>query len=102
MLLPYDFEAYEEVSKAMYQTFLKYTKLVQVLSCDEALLDLTDACDKNYETAMAIVVRIRQVRPSKNRTKHKSRTTTTEDQKKKTETLRVSKNKKLKKKEKKK
>lgn len=58
-VLPYNFEAYEEVSKAMYEVFLKYSKQIQVLSCDEALLDLTDAADKSYDSALSILARIR-------------------------------------------
>jgi nucleotidyltransferase/DNA polymerase involved in DNA repair len=59
VVLPYDFEAYEKVSKMMYEVFMKYTKHIQVLSCDEALLDLTDASDQNYDSALTIAARIR-------------------------------------------
>jgi len=40
-VLPYDFVAYEQVSKQIFAIFVKYTPFVQVVSCDEALLDLT-------------------------------------------------------------
>lgn len=60
VVLPYDFEAYEQVSKSMYEVFLKYTKLIQVLSCDEALLDLTEAARSDYNAALSIATRIRE------------------------------------------
>lgn len=62
-VLPYDFEAYEQVSLTLYRILFRYSALVQVrlystmrvpitcltshqpLSCDEALLDLTGAED---------------------------------------------------------
>ncbi|KAL6074709.1 deoxycytidyl transferase [Balamuthia mandrillaris] len=40
--VPYDFDKYEKISKQMYKIFARYTRRIQVVSCDEALLDLSD------------------------------------------------------------
>jgi DNA repair protein REV1 len=44
-VVPYQFDKYEEVSKEIYRIFLKYTKKIQAVSCDEALLDVTGLGD---------------------------------------------------------
>ena len=41
VVVPYDFEKYEEVSEIVYKTLLKYTSRVQPVSCDEAFIDVS-------------------------------------------------------------
>ncbi|XP_034377330.1 DNA repair protein REV1 isoform X3 [Arvicanthis niloticus] len=40
--VPYDFQAYREVAQAMYETLASYTHSIEAVSCDEALIDVTD------------------------------------------------------------
>ncbi|XP_052601054.1 DNA repair protein REV1 isoform X1 [Peromyscus californicus insignis] len=40
--VPYDFHAYKEVAQAMYETLASYTHSIEAVSCDEALVDITD------------------------------------------------------------
>ncbi|XP_028656450.2 DNA repair protein REV1 [Erpetoichthys calabaricus] len=40
--VPYDFNAYKEVALTMYETLASYTHEIEAVSCDEALLDVTD------------------------------------------------------------
>ncbi|XP_062003724.1 DNA repair protein REV1-like isoform X3 [Rosa rugosa] len=41
VILPYDFEAYEEVANQFYDILHKHCRKVQAVSCDEAFLDVT-------------------------------------------------------------
>ncbi|XP_062022940.1 DNA repair protein REV1 isoform X2 [Rosa rugosa] len=41
VILPYDFEAYEEVADQFYDILHKHCRKVQAVSCDEAFLDVT-------------------------------------------------------------
>ncbi|PRQ48702.1 putative DNA-directed DNA polymerase [Rosa chinensis] len=41
VILPYDFEAYEEVTNRFYDILHKHCRKVQAVSCDEAFLDVT-------------------------------------------------------------
>jgi len=41
--IPYDFEAYTEVSYALYNTIVEYTLAVEAVSCDEMFIDCTSA-----------------------------------------------------------
>ncbi|KAI9645537.1 deoxycytidyl transferase [Ciborinia camelliae] len=43
-VLPYDFPAYEEASKAFYESILNVGGIVQSVSVDEALIDITSLC----------------------------------------------------------
>ncbi|XP_047338649.1 DNA repair protein REV1 [Impatiens glandulifera] len=43
VVLPYDFEAYEEVADQFYNILHKHCNKVQAVSCDEAFLDATDS-----------------------------------------------------------
>ncbi|KAI9738816.1 MAG: deoxycytidyl transferase [Cirrosporium novae-zelandiae] len=43
-VLPYDFKAYEEASRNFYEAILDVGGLVQSVSIDEALVDVTDLC----------------------------------------------------------
>nr|XP_056717743.1 DNA repair protein REV1 isoform X2 [Euleptes europaea] len=40
--VPYDFQAYKEVAQTMYETLASYTHNIEAVSCDEALLDITE------------------------------------------------------------
>ncbi|XWS62960.1 hypothetical protein CRYUN_Cryun06bG0055600 [Craigia yunnanensis] len=42
VILPYNFEAYEEVADQFYNILHKHCNKVQAVSCDEAFLDVTD------------------------------------------------------------
>ncbi|EUC36394.1 hypothetical protein COCCADRAFT_23826 [Bipolaris zeicola 26-R-13] len=43
-ILPYDFPAYEETSRAFYDTILATSGIVQSVSIDEALIDVSNLC----------------------------------------------------------
>ncbi|XP_062982340.1 DNA repair protein REV1 isoform X2 [Elgaria multicarinata webbii] len=40
--VPYDFQAYKEVAQTMYETLASYTHNIEAVSCDEALVDITE------------------------------------------------------------
>ncbi|KAM4867380.1 DNA repair protein REV1 isoform 5-T7 [Thomomys bottae] len=40
--VPYDFHSYKEVAQTMYETLASYTHNIEAVSCDEALVDITD------------------------------------------------------------
>ncbi|KAM4796714.1 DNA repair protein REV1 isoform 2-T2 [Rhinophrynus dorsalis] len=40
--VPYDFDAYKEVAMTMYKTLASYTHDIEAVSCDEALVDITE------------------------------------------------------------
>ncbi|XP_071064837.1 DNA repair protein REV1 isoform X2 [Dasypus novemcinctus] len=40
--VPYDFQAYKEVARTMYETLASYTHNIEAVSCDEALVDITE------------------------------------------------------------
>ncbi|KAM5227222.1 DNA repair protein REV1 isoform 2-T2 [Ctenodactylus gundi] len=40
--VPYDFNAYKEVARTMYETLASYTHNIEAVSCDEALVDITE------------------------------------------------------------
>lgn len=40
--VPYDFHACREVAQALYETLASYTHSIEAVSCDEALIDVTD------------------------------------------------------------
>ncbi|XP_048208346.1 DNA repair protein REV1 isoform X3 [Perognathus longimembris pacificus] len=40
--VPYDFHAYKEVAQTMYETLASYTHNIEAVSCDEALVDITE------------------------------------------------------------
>ncbi|XP_044142895.1 DNA repair protein REV1 isoform X2 [Bufo gargarizans] len=41
-VVPYDFEAYKEVAMTLYKTLANYTHDIEAVSCDEALVDITE------------------------------------------------------------
>ncbi|KAI3986972.1 hypothetical protein MKX01_039907 [Papaver californicum] len=57
VILPYNFEAYEEVADQFYDILHKHCNKVQAVSCDEAFLDVTDREDEDPER---LASRIRQ------------------------------------------
>lgn len=48
VILPYDFGAYEEVADQFYDILHKHCNKIQVLSCDEAYLDMTGSGDPDH------------------------------------------------------
>ncbi|KAK6946041.1 UmuC domain [Dillenia turbinata] len=49
VIVPYNFEAYEEVADQFYNILHKHCDKVQAVSCDEAFLDVTDSKEKDPE-----------------------------------------------------
>jgi DNA repair protein REV1 len=45
VVVGYQFDKYEKVSMSMFRILAKYTTRIQVLSCDEALLDMSGTAD---------------------------------------------------------
>uniref|UniRef100_A0A8C3TE96 DNA repair protein REV1 n=1 Tax=Chelydra serpentina TaxID=8475 RepID=A0A8C3TE96_CHESE len=41
-VVPYDFHAYKEVTQTVYETLASYTHNIEAVSCDEALVDITE------------------------------------------------------------
>ena len=58
VVIPYEFDAYQEVSERMYRILLQHATLVQPMSCDEAYVDVSDCSDP---VALAATLR-RQIR----------------------------------------
>lgn len=40
--IPYDFDAYRHTSQTLYDVLISYTTHIEAVSCDEALLDISD------------------------------------------------------------
>jgi impB/mucB/samB family len=59
VVIPYEFEAYQEVSETIYRILLQYVAVVQPMSCDEAYLDIT-GCTDAMRMAEQIRSQIRQ------------------------------------------
>ena len=59
ILLPYDFEAYREVSQKFYVILLQYSSVIEAVSCDEAYVEFTDYC-RSYEQVMGVVGELRK------------------------------------------
>ncbi|XP_019055686.1 PREDICTED: DNA repair protein REV1 isoform X3 [Nelumbo nucifera] len=55
VIVPYDFEAYEEVADQFYSILHKHCNKVQAVSCDEAFLDVTDLEDEHPEQLASII-----------------------------------------------
>lgn len=45
VVVPYEFERYQTVSEQVYCILLRYSSVVQALSCDEAYVDVTGLGD---------------------------------------------------------
>ncbi|KAG9129811.1 hypothetical protein Leryth_016033, partial [Lithospermum erythrorhizon] len=54
-ILPYNFEAYEEVADQFYNILHKHCKKVQAVSCDEAFLDVTDSPVDDFQLLASII-----------------------------------------------
>lgn len=54
LVLPYEFDKYEDASESVYKILLKHTAAVQPVSCDEAYLDISGLGDP---LAMAAAIR---------------------------------------------
>ncbi|CAH9091138.1 unnamed protein product [Cuscuta epithymum] len=55
VILPYDFQAYEEVADMFYDILHKHCKKVQAISCDEACLDATDSGMEDIQAAVSLI-----------------------------------------------
>ena len=44
-ILPYQFEHYRQVSQEFYETMMRYSAVIEAVSCDEAYVELTDYAD---------------------------------------------------------
>ncbi|XP_053162182.1 DNA repair protein REV1 isoform X3 [Hemicordylus capensis] len=63
----YDFQAYKEVAQAMYETLASYTHNIEAVSCDEALVDITEILTETGLTVEELANAIRT--EIKNKTK---------------------------------
>ena len=48
-VLPYDFEKYREVSRTFFNVLLKYANQIQVNSCDEAFIDVSNQIEMGLD-----------------------------------------------------
>ncbi|GMH02833.1 hypothetical protein Nepgr_004672 [Nepenthes gracilis] len=55
VIVPYNFEAYEEVADQFYDILHKHCKKVQAVSCDEAFLDVTDSEEEDPEILASVI-----------------------------------------------
>ncbi|KAI3753074.1 hypothetical protein L2E82_25119 [Cichorium intybus] len=55
VIVPYNFEAYEEVADQFYTILHKHCNKVQAMSCDEAILDITDLEVENPEILASLI-----------------------------------------------
>ena len=44
-ILPYQFEHYRQVSQEFYETMMRYSAIIEAVSCDEAYVELTNYAD---------------------------------------------------------
>lgn len=65
--VPYDFQAYKEVAQTMYETLASYTHNIEAVSCDEALVDITEILSEMRLTSEELANAIRT--EIKNKTK---------------------------------
>ncbi|KAK9097288.1 hypothetical protein Sjap_022785 [Stephania japonica] len=55
VIVPYNFEAYQEVADQFYTILHKHCRRVQAVSCDEAFLDVTDREDEDPESVASAI-----------------------------------------------
>lgn len=55
VIVPYDFDSYEEVADQFYSILHKHCNKVQALSCDEAFLDVTGCASNNPEQIASMI-----------------------------------------------
>lgn len=60
VVIPYEFDAYHEVSETIYRILLQHAAVVQPMSCDEAYLDVTGTCDDPVSLAELLRTKIRE------------------------------------------
>jgi len=58
--IPYDFDAYRQTSQKLYDVLASYTLQIEAVSCDEALLDITDLVAKTGLAPTCIVQYMRK------------------------------------------
>nr|CAB3265528.1 DNA repair protein REV1-like [Phallusia mammillata] len=58
--IPYDFEAYREASRKLYGILCSYTRTLEAVSCDEALLDVTQLILQTGVEPSTVAEHIRQ------------------------------------------
>ncbi|KAI9328321.1 hypothetical protein DFJ73DRAFT_861879 [Zopfochytrium polystomum] len=59
-VLPYDFESYDRVSRALYQILLDIADDVMAVSCDEAFIDVSSLISQRGTGEVALAERIRK------------------------------------------
>uniref|UniRef100_A0A8D0KN23 DNA repair protein REV1 n=1 Tax=Salvator merianae TaxID=96440 RepID=A0A8D0KN23_SALMN len=57
--VPYDFQIYKDVAQIMYETLASYTHNIEAVSCDEALVDVTEILAESGLTAEELASIIR-------------------------------------------
>ncbi|KAK9677749.1 hypothetical protein RND81_11G164600 [Saponaria officinalis] len=55
IIVPYNFEAYEEVADQLYNILHRHCNKVQAVSCDEAFLDITESEIKDPELLASVI-----------------------------------------------
>ncbi|GAB4852853.1 hypothetical protein Ancab_017050 [Ancistrocladus abbreviatus] len=55
VIVPYNFEAYEEVADQFYDILHNHCNKVQAISCDEAFLDITDSEEKDPAVLASVI-----------------------------------------------
>lgn len=58
-VVPYDFEAYKDVAMTLYKTLASYTHDIEAVSCDEALVDITEVLAESRLTPDEVASAIR-------------------------------------------
>jgi DNA repair protein REV1 len=58
IIVPYDFDKYYQVSLSLYETIIKYSGVVQAVSCDEMYVEFTDYC-RDFNQVQDIVRQMR-------------------------------------------
>ena len=58
--IPYDFEAYRQVSLKFYDILSSYTLQIEAVSCDEALLDITSVVANTGLSPSCVVEHMRR------------------------------------------
>ena len=43
--VPYQFDLYEKASRSLFEILSSFTKKVEIVSCDEAFVDVTKYCE---------------------------------------------------------
>lgn len=54
VLVPYDFDAYHQVSHEFYKTMMGYSSVIEAVSCDEGYIELTDYADSMEQVQIMV------------------------------------------------